>query len=78
MAWTRANMFASELMRSDRSKRSAAARTYPKRARRGALSRIEPTLDVPITCYQCRWPDCQWGGDRDELQAARRAMQDPR
>ena len=56
---------------SDGSKRSAQERRCPKCKRLAALSRIEPTIYVPITSWQWRWPDCKWGRNRDELQDAR-------
>lgn len=71
MAWTRANMRRGPAKRAASSRRSAKARACPKCGRLGALSRIAASIEVPIECYLCRWPDCQWGGDADELGAAR-------
>ena len=70
MAWARANTIAS-VDRAARTRRSAEARRCPKCKRKGAISRIEPTIEIPCSLYVCRWQDCQWGGDLDELLAAK-------
>ena len=73
MSWKKANVRAH--IRSVHAERSAAQRRCPKCNRGASLTRHNSPEDYAVwgeSWYECRWKDCQWQGNGDELRAVRK------